>query len=151
MSTFFQESELDMLPRIRTGLLKAIPTKVGVLASANCRSENIVILAIIILERKFGNVQREILGADLVIGPYHPALQDRPEAFNRIRVDCADDVLPLAVIDQAIVDKIMWKKPIRQPRSGRERRRGRLGKEIVREPGSTNKNLDARRRGHDAP
>jgi hypothetical protein len=28
-----------------------------------------------------------------------PALEYRPEAFNRVRGDCADDVLLLAVID----------------------------------------------------
>ena len=68
-------------------------------ASLNRRSENVVVEAVVISELKFRDVQRQIFGADLVIAADDAALEDRPEAFNRVGVDRADNVLPRAVID----------------------------------------------------
>ena len=62
------------------------------LASLNRRAENIRIEAIVVAELEFRNVQRHIFGADLVERADDAALEDRPEAFNRIRVDRADNV-----------------------------------------------------------
>ena len=59
-------------------------------------------IAVIIAELKFRDVQRQIFAADLVIAADDAALNDRPEAFNRVGVDRADDVLPDAVIDNAV-------------------------------------------------
>jgi hypothetical protein len=77
------------------------PNKATRSASANGRAENIGIHPIVITELKLRNVQRHIFFADLVERADNAALEDRPKTFNRIRVDCADDVLALVVIDAA--------------------------------------------------
>jgi len=72
------------------------------LAPANRRAEDVRVLAVVIAKLKLRDVQREILGADLMEGANHTALEDRPEAFDGIGVDRADDVLSARVIDRAV-------------------------------------------------
>ena len=72
------------------------------LASRNRRSEDICVLPIIVAELKFRNVQRHIFGTDFVEASDDPALEDRPEALNRVRVDCADNVLASGVVNCAM-------------------------------------------------
>ena len=55
----------------------------------NRRSKNIAVEAIVISELKLRDVQRQIFAADLVITAHDAALEDAPEAFNRIGVDRA--------------------------------------------------------------
>jgi len=69
------------------------------LASSHRFSENIFVPAIVIPELKFRDIKREIFSANLVERSDDSALEDRPEAFNRIGVDRADNVLPARVID----------------------------------------------------
>ena len=40
----------------------------------------------------------------MVICAEHAALQERPEAFNRVRVDLATDVFALRVIDRLVAE-----------------------------------------------
>ena len=70
-------------------------------ASAPCYgfSKDIGVVPVVVAELEFGDVQRQIFAADLVEGADDAALEDRPEAFNRVRVDRADDVLLGDVID----------------------------------------------------
>jgi hypothetical protein len=63
------------------------------LASLDGLTEDIGVLPVVIPELKLGDVQMQILFADLVESPDDPALQDRPEAFNGLSVDCAVNVL----------------------------------------------------------
>src|ERR1700731_754162 len=72
------------------------------LTPLNCRSEDVRVFAIVVAELKLRDVQRQILAADLVERTDHTALEDRPEALNCVGVDCTDDVLPDAVIDNAM-------------------------------------------------
>jgi hypothetical protein len=69
----------------------------------NRRCENIAIEAIIILELTFRDVEREILGADLVVAANDAPLEDRPEAFNRVRVDSTDDVTLGRVVNRFVI------------------------------------------------
>ena len=64
-------------------------------ASDSCygRAEDIGVMAVVVLELGLGNVQRQILGADLVIAANDGALEQAPEALNRVRVDCPDMVI----------------------------------------------------------
>lgn len=64
----------------------------------NCRSENVRVEAVIIAELKFSDIERHIFGADLVERADDPALEDAPKAFNRIRVNRANDVLLALVL-----------------------------------------------------
>src|SRR5271170_7296322 len=53
-------------------------------------------------ELKLGDVERQIFPADFVEAADDPALEDRPEAFNRVGVDRTDDVLTRAVVNDAM-------------------------------------------------
>ena len=72
------------------------------LASADRRSENVGVMPIIITELKLGDIQRQIFAADFVVTANNAALQDRPKAFDCIGVNCADDMLTDAVIDNTV-------------------------------------------------
>jgi hypothetical protein len=61
-------------------------------ACLNRGAENVRIPPMVVAELKFRDVQRHIFGADLVERTHDTALENRPEAFNRIGVDRADDV-----------------------------------------------------------
>jgi hypothetical protein len=71
----------------------------GLLASLNRRSENIVVQAIIVPELELCNVKMQVFLADVVECADDAALEDAPEAFNRVSVHCTDNVLPLRVVD----------------------------------------------------
>ncbi len=80
-------------------------------APFNSRSENVRILPVIVAELKLRDVQRYVLAADLVEASHDPALEDRPETFNRVRVDRADHVtmcrvpyLLVRIVGQAVID-----------------------------------------------
>lgn len=62
-------------------------------------SEDIDVLAVVVPELKFSDVQRQIFTADLVIGTDHAALEDAPKAFNRVRMHGADNVVAAALAD----------------------------------------------------
>jgi hypothetical protein len=68
-------------------------------ASAYRRAEDVGVGAVVVAELKLRDVKRQVFGADFVECADHAAFEDRPKAFNRVRVDCADNVLMPAVID----------------------------------------------------
>ena len=70
------------------------------LAFSNCRPKDVRVQAVIITELELGDIDRQVLFADLVEGSNHAALDQRPEAFNRVRVDSADDVLAVVVVNR---------------------------------------------------
>src|SRR5271155_5267988 len=53
----------------------------------------------IVSEREFVQVQRQIVRAHLVVTAHNSALEQAPEAFNRVRMSRADNVFVLPVID----------------------------------------------------
>jgi len=69
-------------------------------ASAPCYRfpEDIRVVPIVVSELELRNIQRHIFGADLVEAADNATLEDRPEAFNRVRVDRANNVLAVAVL-----------------------------------------------------
>ena len=69
-------------------------------ASAACyrRIKHIGIVAVVVSELKFRDVQRQIFGAHLVVRPDHAALEDAPKAFNRVGVNSANYVLLFLVM-----------------------------------------------------
>jgi hypothetical protein len=74
------------------------------LVSAACyrRPEHVGIAAVVIAKLKLRDVQRHIFGADFVEAADDAALEDAPEAFNRVGVDCADNVLLGTVHDRFV-------------------------------------------------
>lgn len=72
------------------------------LTSLNRRSENILVEPIVISELKLRDVQRHIFGTDLMITADNSAFEDRPETFNRVRMNGTDNVLMGAVHDRLV-------------------------------------------------
>jgi hypothetical protein len=63
-------------------------------------SEDIRVLAIIIAELEFGDIEREIFLADLVKASHDAALDERPEAFDGLSMNCADDILTARMVNR---------------------------------------------------
>jgi hypothetical protein len=74
------------------------------LTSLDRRSENVHVLPVVITELEFGDIERHIFAAHFVECADDAALEDRPEAFNGLSVDCTDDVLTPGMIHSS-----MWK------------------------------------------
>src|SRR5258708_36937120 len=78
-------------------------SKSAALASPDRLRENVFVLAVVVPELKLRDVQRQILLADLVERADDATLEDRPEAFNRVRVHRSDNVLIARVIDDGVL------------------------------------------------
>jgi hypothetical protein len=65
---------------------ECVSTAAGIGASATrySRAEYIRILPVVVTKFKFGNVERHVLGANLVKGADNTALQDRPKTFDGV-------------------------------------------------------------------
>lgn len=74
-------------------------------ASAPCYrgAKDVSVSTVIVTELKFRDVERHVFAACLVERAYTP-LEDRPEAFNRVRVNGADDVLTGAMVDGPVLE-----------------------------------------------
>jgi hypothetical protein len=64
------------------------------LTSLDCRPENIRVLPIVIAKLELGNIERHIFAAHFMECADDAALEDRPEAFDGLSVNRADDILP---------------------------------------------------------
>ena len=64
-------------------------------------------LTVILSELKLGNVQMQILPADHMKRSDNAALQDRPEALNRISVNCTDNVLANGMVDRLMIEPML--------------------------------------------
>jgi hypothetical protein len=72
------------------------------LTSSDRRSEDVRVLSIIISELEFRDIEWHIFAAHFVECADHATFEDRPEAFDCLSMDCADDILPSGVIDDAM-------------------------------------------------
>jgi hypothetical protein len=66
---------------------------------ANRRSKDIGVVPVVIAELKFCDVQSHIFFADLVKCANNTALEDRTEAFDGLRMNCANDLFAASVFD----------------------------------------------------
>src|ERR1700730_4628459 len=71
-------------------------------ASLDRRSEDVCVLPIIVTELELGNIQRHVLAAHFVECANHAALENRPKAFDGLGMDCANDVLPSNMVNDAM-------------------------------------------------
>jgi hypothetical protein len=92
----------------------AWPSEKMISARPNCRAENIVIQLIVISELEFCEMEPKIFGADLVERSDHAALNQRPEAFDGLGVDRADNILAVGVINR-VVREVTAKTAIGDP------------------------------------
>jgi hypothetical protein len=75
--------------------------------AADCGTEDVGVLPVVIPKLKLSNVQMQIFFANLMVRPDNTALQDRPETFDGVRMNCADDVLTDAVVNNAVVEAVV--------------------------------------------
>jgi hypothetical protein len=74
----------------KVGLLANVS---GALTSLDRRSENVRVLPVVIAELELSNIERHVFAAHFVECADHAALEDRPETFNGLSMDCPDDIL----------------------------------------------------------
>jgi hypothetical protein len=69
-------------------------------ASAACyrRIKNVRVHAVVVTELKFRNVQRQVFGADFMERADNTALEDAPKAFNRVGMNCTNNILLFLVV-----------------------------------------------------
>ena len=56
----------------------------ALLTASNCFPKNVHVLAVVVAELEFGNVQRKVFAAYPVEGAHHAALNQALKAFNRL-------------------------------------------------------------------
>jgi hypothetical protein len=74
------------------------------LAPLNRRPEDIRVFAVVVPELKLSDVQMQIFFADLVVRANDATLQDRPEAFDGLSVDCTDNVFMRPMVQLSYAD-----------------------------------------------
>jgi hypothetical protein len=72
------------------------------LTLADRRSEDIGVFSIVVAELKFCDVERQVLFAHFVECAHYAAFDQRPEAFDGLSMDRANDVLAFGMIDHAV-------------------------------------------------
>src|SRR5882724_5612891 len=82
------------------------------LTSLNCRSENVIVKAIIIPELELRNVKMQVFLAHVVESAHDPALEDATKSLNRVGVDRTDNVLAVGMVNGDVREAIL-----RRPRS----------------------------------
>src|ERR1700732_507490 len=71
-------------------------------ASVDRRPKDIRVLAVIISELEFGNIERHIFAAHFVERADNTALEDRPETLDGLSMDSANDILSPGVVNDAM-------------------------------------------------
>ena len=90
-------------------------------ASLNRRSENIWAMPVIISELELGNIERKVLFVDLVECADAARLDQRPEPFDGLSVDGANNILLFGVVNDRI--RVWFNKRTAARYRGLERRR----------------------------
>lgn len=91
---------------------KASVSSVSSFSAPRYRSlEDVGIHAIIVPELKLSDIQRQIFAADLVEAAHDAALQQRPEAINRLRVNDTINILFLGMADEGMRE-VFFEMPV---------------------------------------
>ena len=89
------------LPALLGASAEAVPSG-ATSATRYERSERIGFALHVMPELEFVDVERHVSRAHFVKRADDPALEQRPEALNRVRVDRADNILLMRVLDDAV-------------------------------------------------
>jgi hypothetical protein len=76
-------------------------------APTYCRTEDVRVATIVIPKFEFSNIEWQIFAADLVISSDHATLDERPEALNRVCVNCADHMLADDVVNRVVRESVL--------------------------------------------
>ncbi len=87
----------------------------AVLTSADCRSENVRILAVIVAELELRDIERKVLFTDVMERADYAAFEDRPEAFDCIGMNCTDNVVAARMVDSDVLRKFFVEMLIANP------------------------------------
>ena len=100
MLTSSYERRISIVPACGVAMLQA-EHAAGSSCSASCyeATEHIGVFAMVMTEREFRQVEREILAADLMEAANDATFQQCPERFNRVRMDVPAHVFLSGVID----------------------------------------------------
>ena len=103
MTTSFYGTQISVVPACGVVVLPA-EHAAGSSCSASCYEtpEHILILAMVMAERKLSQIERQILAAHLMKVADHTALEQRPERFNRIGMDVPAHVFLGCVVDDFV-------------------------------------------------
>ena len=74
------------------------------LTARNCRPEDIGVVAVVIPELEFGDVQRQIFAADLMEASHNAALQQRPENINRLSMHNAVNITASGMPNELMIE-----------------------------------------------
>lgn len=72
---------------------------IQLLESFDRRSEDILVLPIVITELELGNIERHVFSAHFVERADHAALEDRPKSLDGLSMDGADDILASRMVN----------------------------------------------------
>src|SRR5690242_10606340 len=72
------------------------------LAPINSRSEDVCVLPVVITELELGDIKRHIFSAHFVERADYAAFEDRPEAFDGLGVNGADDILTARMVNSCV-------------------------------------------------
>jgi hypothetical protein len=72
------------------------------LTTLDRRSEDIRVLSIVVAELELGDIERHIFAAHFVECADHATLENRPETFNGLSVNCANDILPSRMVNSRV-------------------------------------------------
>jgi len=97
------------LPLVVFVVLSIWPIAHGIdlLRAANRRSEDVGIFSVVVAELEFGDVQRQILVADLVETSHDPALNQRPKTFDCVGVnDSSNAILAAHTVSRVLTSTL---------------------------------------------
>lgn len=77
-------------------------------ASFDRRSKIVLVQAVVVPELEFRDVERQIFLADFVEASHDATLDERPEAFDGLLMDRADNVLTARMVNKCTAD-ILWR------------------------------------------
>ena len=72
------------------------------LASLDRRSEDVGVPPVVIAELELGDIERHVFAAHFVERADNAALENRPEAFDGLGMDCANDILTTRMVNSRV-------------------------------------------------
>ena len=90
------------------------------LAPPNGFAENVRVQTVIIAELGLGNVDWQVPFADFMVGADHGPLHQRPEAFNRVCVNRANNIVALRMVNsdmREVLVQVLVANPLIQCRA----------------------------------
>jgi hypothetical protein len=89
---------------LASGLISEADAAFCASAASYGRPEDIWIVPVVVAELELSHIERQIFVANLVERPHHSAFDERPETLSRIRMDRADDIFALGMVNGSVTE-----------------------------------------------